>query len=166
MTSVNYSITFDYNRFYAESELKEAAPDLASRLAGASSVEGALELAAPGAATTRIVDELVPWIQNLCFAAIPDLVHGKSASVHYFSRSGVLELSPAGDRIDVKGSLVEGASYPARELLQALYDCGVRFVKHMESAKRDDAAYIANLNYLKQFAESARIALQESADDR
>lgn len=161
MTIVSYSITFDYARFYTESELGNAAPDLAGRLASASSVEGALELAAPGAGTTRVVDELVPWIQNLCFAAIPDLARGKSTSVHYFSRSGVLELSPAGERIDVKGSLVEGASYPAQELLQALYDCGMRFVKYMESAKRNDAAYIANLNYLKQFAEPARLALQE-----
>jgi hypothetical protein len=156
---VTFGVTFDYSRWFDETELGAAmaAPQggLRDRLRRARTLEGFIDIAAEGAPTTRIVDELAPWVQNLCFIAVPRLAAGQATEVHYFSRSGTLHLRPDGERVELAGDRNPAALYELQPLMKALVDCGRRFIAFAEVAKGDDADYIGNLNYVRRFEASA-----------
>jgi hypothetical protein len=44
-------------------------------------------------------------------------------------------------------------------MLEALFNCGHRFITIMKELKKDDPAYMANINYIMQFESQARAAL-------
>jgi hypothetical protein len=158
--SVTFAVTFDYQRYYAEAEL--AAPDVVDRIRAGSTIEGSVDIAGDGETVTRIVDELAPWIQNLCFRAVPTLAAGEPTRVLYFSRSGFLDLAPRDDVIELSGDKNPDATYPRRPLLDALVECGSRFLAFAETVKRDDVDYMANVDYVRQFEEPARAAAHEA----
>jgi hypothetical protein len=158
---VSFGITFDFIRYYNEGELAAAGSDLLTRLRAAPTLNGNIDISAAGAATTRVIDDLAPWVQNLCYGAVATLAAGKPAQVLYFGRSGLLRLTPVDDKIELSGDLNPTARYPRHALMTALVDCGRRFVAFAERVKRDDADYMANLDYVRQFETAARAALKQ-----
>jgi hypothetical protein len=158
--SVTFAVTFDFERYYTEAELSAA--DVVDRIRAASTIEGSIEIAGSGGPPITIVDELAPWIQNLCFRAVSTVASGEPAHVLYFSRSGFLDLVPRDDVVEVSGDKNPNAVYPRRQLLEALVECGSRFLAFAETTKHDDADYIGNLNYVRQFEEPARAAATDS----
>jgi len=158
--NVNFTITFDYQRFYTETELAGPGSELRARIAAARAVEGAIVLVAENQPTIEIVDELLPWVQNLFFRAVTQLANGEDVRVLYFSRSGFLDLQPVGDAVEVSGNKTASGVYPKSELLPALFACGERFDTVMREIKGDDVDFIGNLNYMRSFAEIAREAME------
>lgn len=69
-------------------------------------------------------------------------------------------MTPVGDKIELKGNLVDDATYSKHELLHGLIECGKRFIECIGHIKQNDANYMANLNYVAQFEESARKGLR------
>ena len=158
MIHVTYCITFDYNRFYSEQELKEGTPELLNELSHAPAIEGAIVIQTPEN-TVEIRDELLPWIQNVCFLAIPDLSEGEPVHIDYFSRSGYIDLTPSGGMVKITGNLIREITCPQQELLQQLFECGKRFIAYMKTVKKNDADFMANLNYIATLEAPARRAL-------
>ena len=161
MITVNYSITFDYIHFYTERDLMEAAPELLKKISVAPVIEGAITIRDHRNCTIEVIDELAPWIQNLCFRSVPNLSNEERVCINFFSRSGYLELTPFGDKVELKGSLTDDASYTTSELLHGLVECGKRFIECIGRIKKDDENYMANLNYIAKFEEPARLSLSE-----
>ena len=147
MIKVTYYITFDYLRFYSEQELKEGTPELLNALSHASAIEGAIEIRTPEK-TGEIRDELLPWIENLCFAAIPEIAGGEVVHIDYFNHSGYIDLLPENGRVKITGNSIRELTCPQKELLQQLFDCGKRFILFMKTVKKHDADFMANLNYI------------------
>jgi len=154
--NIIFTITFDYKRFYTESELSVPGSQLRTRVAAARAIEGAILLITENQPTIEIVDELLPWIQNLCFRAISQLIIDGEVRIQYFSRSGFIDLKLAGDVIEVKGNKTASAVFPKGEFLPALLACGERFDSLMREIKGNDPDVIGNLDYMKHFAEMAR----------
>lgn len=157
---VQFTITFDYQRFYAESEFSGSDSMPRNSLSKAPTVEGAIVLTSENQPTIQIVDELLPWIQNLCFRAVATLANGEPCRVPYYSRSGYLELKPVDNVVEVSGNKTESAVYPKRELLQELFACGKRFDSMMREIKGSDKTVIRNLDYMKRFSAINQAALQ------
>lgn len=158
---VTFTVTFDFERYYTEGELTSLAADLNPRIQGASTIEGSIDIAAPDAPVTRIVDELAPWIQNLCFRAVLDLAADNPVRVQYFSRSGYLDLTPRGELVELSGDKNPPAAYPRQTLMSALVDCGERFLAFAQTIKGNDETYMANLNYVRGFEAASRAALAQ-----
>ncbi|AJC22308.1 hypothetical protein [Pandoraea pulmonicola] len=156
---VAFRITFDHRRFYAEREVYAQDAALSAKVASTQDIHGAIVMTNDGQPVLEIIDELLPWVQNLCFDAVSRLARGDEARVNYFSRSGWLALKPVGDEIEVTGSLTPAAKYSKAAFLPALLACGERFERAMRVLKKDDVAFIANLDYMRTFAESARQSL-------
>jgi hypothetical protein len=157
---VTFNVTFDFTRYFSEAELADEEGALAT-LRSARRIEGSLDIAASGAPTTRVIDELAPWVQNLCFRAVPPLAAGEPARVSYYSRSGSVLLTPRGDVVELSGDLNPAARYPKRALLVALVECGHRFLTFAAAVKRDSPDFMGNLNYIRRFEGPAREALAQ-----
>jgi hypothetical protein len=110
-----------------------------------------------------IEDELAPVVQGLCFTAISQLaVPGARFDYSYFNcgARAWLTASADGETITLDGQSVPRMSFPARELLPALYACGERFLALLtllHDFGRANAG--AELAYLQKFAAEAREAL-------
>ncbi|GAB2911086.1 hypothetical protein [Rheinheimera gaetbuli] len=161
MINVTYSITFDYIKFYTEFEIANASQALLEEIAKKTSIDGCIKInGSDDTQVVSIVDELIPWIQNLCLRAIPDLSCDVPVSVNYFSRSGTLEIKPIGEQLKITGNLTGTATFPKVELLKALFFCGQRFIKTMREIKGNDAGYIANIEYVMRFVGPAKVSIE------
>ena len=159
--NVNFTITFNYQQFYTENEIYIPNSELRARIAKADTIEGAIMIADKDQPTIEIVDELLPWIQNLCFQAVTQLVNGEEVRVQYFSRSGFLDLKPVGDVVEISGNKTASGVYLKSELLPALLACGERFDAVMREIKGNDVDdIIGNLDYMRRFAEIARESIK------
>lgn len=156
---VTFSVTFDYKKYYPESDITPYNSILLDAIRNAKTIEGAIDISF-GDKSTKIIDELAPWIQNLCFQPISNLCLGKEQKALYFSRSGFLDLQPLGKEIRLSGNKNPTEIYPFKELLHALVECGSRYMKIIGDIKQDDIHYMANLNYIAPQEESARFALE------
>ena len=159
VVSATFTVTFDWRVFHGEAELAAGGPELLARIRSVANLEGSIDIAAPGSPPTRIADELAPWIQNLCFRAIPALGMGEPTRIQYFSRSGFLLLTPQGEDVELTSDKTPTALYPRKPLMRELVACGERFLAFAGGLKRDDQDYMANLNYVTKFLEPARAAL-------
>jgi hypothetical protein len=157
--NVTFTLTRDYQRFYTEAELAVPGSEARGGIASARTLEGAIVLAAENQPTIEIVDELLPWAQNLCFQAVSQLMNGQDVRINYFSRSGFLDLKLAGDTIQVSGNKTASAIFPKAELLPGLFACGERFDALLRDIKHGDVEVIGNLDYMRRFAEMARDAM-------
>lgn len=160
--NVSFAITLDYLRFYDEGALAALPPETLALLKGRPALEGMLVISPDAGDAVKIVDELEPWVQNLCFDAVARLCRGESVTVSYFSRAGLLTLTPQGDSVSLSGDLTPAARLPAAALLPQLYACGRRFIAFARSVKGDDEDYMANLDYVSGFEEPARRALSDA----
>lgn len=158
--SVTFSITFDYLNFISEEELNDPSKPYLDMVRYAQTIEGALNISAAGQPDVQFRDIIAPWIQNLCFRGVVKLVQDQPLSVNYFSRSGTAEFSSQDSVIFLKSDHNAETQYPKSELLHKLTSCGSRFVAFAEHVKKDDADYMANLNYVKGFEAQAHTALE------
>jgi hypothetical protein len=161
--AVTFAVTFNYLQFHDETELAAAGPALMTRLQATRNPEGALQIALTGQPTVRILDELAPWMQNLCLRAVPALVAGEPYRVLYFSQQGYLDLSPQGQLVGLKGDLTPDATFPRLPLARALVECAERFLAFASRVKAGDAAYMANIDHIRRFLPPAHRALAGQA---
>lgn len=157
--SVKFSVTFDYKHYYSEDVINKDSIGLASRLTRSSEIDGAIEITWRDK-QLKIADQLAPWVQNLCYLAIPELVQGKNIVVSYIQMSGVLTLSCKGEWIELSSEHFETVRLPRLPLLTSLVNCGRRFEDFVTMAKQGDENYLAQLVDFKQFREAALNALE------
>ncbi len=155
---VTFSVTFDFRRYYSEDEVGQDGGGLAGRIARVPDIEGALEITWLDT-QIKIADQLAPWVQNLCYLAIPDLAQGQNVVVSYILMSGVLELVCEGEWIELHSEHFETARLPRLPLLTSLVSCGHRFEAFATLAKQGDKVYLAQLVDFPQFRQAALDAL-------
>jgi hypothetical protein len=124
--------------------------------------EGALEIAAD-AQGIQIRDELEPWIQNLCFWAIPSILAGEPTEILYFSKSGRLMLEPVDGDVRLGGDRNPDVVVERSSLARELVGCGERFLAFARSVKADDANYMAIVHDYDGYAKNARQALETAS---
>src|SRR5258705_3444511 len=130
MTAVTVAVRVDLLVDGELQELDEAA--IAARLADGDTaalrevrgLDGALCI--DGA---EIVDELFSAVQRLCFdGAAALLADGAVIEYRYFSSNEDARLAVAGDAVVLTGGDVPELAFPRRDLIRALYACGVRWL--------------------------------------
>lgn len=126
---VEFRISEEFDRSVGEHELERLTADERLGLARRDGLRGVLVLSDEGQPSVRISDEIEPWIQNLCYGAVPKLLAGEPEEIPYFSKPGVIRLEPDADLVHVSGDRVEAAVFPRRELALALFECGDRFAR-------------------------------------
>ncbi|HET9624572.1 MAG TPA: hypothetical protein VFP84_24555 [Kofleriaceae bacterium] len=105
--------------------------------------------------TAEICDELTPAVHRLCFDAVSALViDGSVFDYPYFSSTENAHLRSVGDMVALTGSDVPESTFPRRDLLCALYDCGGRWIAMLDQVGRGLEA-----DRLRQFAASTHVAL-------
>jgi hypothetical protein len=67
---VKFTITLDHQYFYTEEEIQNADAELSDKIGKAALIEGSIDIIYTNAPENRIIDELAPWIQNLCFLVL------------------------------------------------------------------------------------------------
>jgi hypothetical protein len=83
----------------------------------------------------EIVDALTSAVLRLCFQCIDALLVPRGAYHYSYEAenvSALLETSDDGATIAVSGSGLPSQTLPSRELLPALYACGVRYIQLLE----------------------------------
>jgi hypothetical protein len=139
-------------------ELDEAA--VAARIAsgdtamlhGARSLNGRIRIG-----DAEIPDELAPLVQRLCFDAVVALLRdGAVFDYPYFSSPDDAQLRADGDTVVLTSSDPElpETTFPRRELLRGLYDCGQRWITTVDGLGR-----YWDVNQLRPFAAAAQAAL-------
>jgi hypothetical protein len=103
----------------------------------------------------EIADELFSAVQRLCFdGAAALLVDGAVVEYPYFSSNENARLVANGDTVVLSGSDVPESTFPRRDLICALYACGVRWLGMLDKLGRAPEA-----NHLRPFAAAAQSAL-------
>jgi len=126
-----------------------AAGDTAS-LREARALDGAIRIGG-----AEIVDELFSAVQRLCFeGAAALLADGAVVDYRYFSSNETAQLRAGGDTVVFSGSDVPESTFPRRDLIRALYACGVRWLAVLDKIGRAPEA-----NHLRPFAVAAQSAL-------
>jgi hypothetical protein len=137
-------------------ELDEAA--IAAQLANgdtaalreARSLDGAIRIGG-----AEIADELFSAVQRLCFEGAAALLDdGAVVEYPYFSSNEHARLAADGDTVVLSGSDVPESTFPRRDLIRALYACGVRWLAVLDKLGRAPEA-----NHLRPFAAAAQSAL-------
>ena len=93
-------------------------------------IEGAVAIG-----EAEIIDALPSAVLRLCFQCIDALLVPRGAYHYSYEAenvSALLETSDDGATIAVSGSGLPSQTLPARELLPALYACGVRYIELLE----------------------------------
>ena len=95
-----------------------------------------------------VKDNLIPWIQNLCLEPISILIGGDNVKISYFSSAGDLFIENDLHRIKVKDR--DGSSLEAdfKPFVNALMECGVRFIDKMSIIKKEDNIFMNNIVHL------------------
>lgn len=158
---VRFCVSFDGERFYGEPELAVPGTTGRAKAARTPDLEGALDIDTDVGAV-RIADVLVPWIQNLCFGAVPALAQGSPVQIVYAASGGSIELTPRDGRIHLAGTRIPACSVPARPFLAALVACGDRFLDFANEVKREDREYLAQLVDLPRLRKAAAAALAKT----
>jgi hypothetical protein len=103
----------------------------------------------------EIFDELDPVVQRLCFDAVIALItDGAVVDYGYFSSNENVRLVADGGTVVLSGSDVAESTFPRRDLIRALYACGVRWLAVLDQLGRAGEA-----NHLRPFAAAAQSAL-------
>lgn len=103
----------------------------------------------------EIGDELVPAVHLLCFDAVIALItDGAVFDYSYFSSNEHARLVADGDTVVLSGSDVPESRFSRRDLIRALYACGVRWLAVLDKIGRAPEA-----NHLRPFAAAAQSAL-------
>lgn len=160
--SVRFSVTFDYKTYYSEEELAQEGGGLAVRVAGVPEIEGALEITWRDI-HIKLSDQLAPWVQNLCYLAIPELAQAQNVVVSYILMSGVLKLCCEEEWIELSSEHFETVRLPRLPLLNSLVKCGHRFENFVAKVKQGDENYLAQLVDFPQFRQAARYALDATS---
>ncbi|MGC1303213.1 MAG: hypothetical protein WA840_12650 [Caulobacteraceae bacterium] len=154
---VRFVVTFDYARYYSEEEVSRPG-GARDRTARTTDLEGAVEIETP-AGPVRIVDALVPWIQNLCYGAVPALAAGRPVHIDYAVMPGAIVVTPDSNWINLAGDRIPPVKVPARAFLEALVACADRFVIFANDVKGHDRDYLAQLADMPALARAAKAAL-------
>lgn len=102
----------------------------------------------------EIFDELTPVVHMLCFNAVSKLATGDTiVDYHYFSSNETVQLRATGDAIILSGSDRPELTFP-REILRAMYACGVRWIAMLDRIGRGLEA-----DRLRPVAAATRVAL-------
>lgn len=93
-------------------------------------IEGAVAIG-----QAAVIDALTSAVLRLCFQCIDALLVPRGAYHYSYEAenvSALLETSDDGATIAVSGSGLPSQTLPSRELLPALYACGVRYIELLE----------------------------------
>lgn len=160
MISVSFSITFDHDNFYPESDWVDPSPGLLAKLTETENPVGAIVIRSTGQEDFLIQDELAPWIQNLCFRAISKLRDSDHVTINYFIRSGSVTLDKSDTTVRLAGTGNQSAVYPLKELAGLLIACGKRYLEVIVPLKAGDKVYAANMKEVAGFEPAATEALK------
>lgn len=153
-------------RFYIEgmdvqpSEAEAAAwfaahPD---RRSGVQSQEGTISVSA-GGQTAELSDLLTALVPSACFDAVATLLDTGSATIDLFNYIGSFTLRDIGDEVELAGDLLTTVRGPKQALLDALLECGERWLDLAGTIWADDYTAAAILPALQQSAAAARSKL-------
>jgi hypothetical protein len=156
---VTVTITYCLNaagKCLSEVEIAAGLAQYAAALRKNSDLEGYLIITAPGQPEIQIEDTLEATVQNLCFKALDDLVKGASVAIPYFSMAGTIHVRVEGNMARVEGDYIDQAQYPLRELIEALYACGHRFLEMLRVLYAGDTDFQPRLAWLAPFEAKAK----------
>jgi hypothetical protein len=157
---VEFRISSSFDHSTGEPELERLPAAQLQELGQREWFQGVLVLSDAGQPSVRISDEIEPWIQNLCYGAVPPLLAGEPCEVFYFSKPGLVRLDPEGDAVQVSGDRIESALYPRRDLALALFACGDRFVAWARGVKRGRPELLGGVESALEYRPAALAALR------
>jgi hypothetical protein len=108
---------------------------------------------------TTIRDALVPLIGAFCFDAVIDLAAGKDVTIPITAYDGTVHMKVEDDVIVISGTDVKEDRCPAGPLLEALVDCGERFIALLKALHASEPVWQERLAGWDQVAARARAAL-------
>jgi hypothetical protein len=161
---VGFTITFDQLRYFSEAELNVPNTTLWEKISSAPDLDGAIEILTDSG-LVRITDVIAPWIQNMCYGSIPNLVKGIPELIIYAALPGSLKLTPLNDNIHLEGDYIVDSSIPKKLFLPALIACGDRFVKFITLVKRNDPEYLAQLSDFPALRNKALTAMKSEGNN-
>ncbi|GAA4924002.1 hypothetical protein LX16_5354 [Stackebrandtia albiflava] len=143
MTTVTFALSLPGDtRSLPEAELGDASARIDEDV-DFENVDGALTVAT-GAAELVVEDELSAAVSGLCFEAVTRLLDTPELPYAYRCayQTAHVVLVPMMDTIRLFGEGTPVVDAPRRELLPAMYDCGMRYVRFLSG--RDDhwAGYV------------------------
>jgi hypothetical protein len=140
-----------------EAELKEASGRIDAEL-DFENVDGAVVITA-GDQALEVEDELSATISGLCFGGVASLLDEPDRPfLHRFAyQTAHIVMIPMMDSVRIFGEQTPVVTVDRDNLLPALYDCGLRYVKFLESHTDHWAGYAAET--LRSRAELTRRAL-------
>jgi hypothetical protein len=106
-----------------------------------------------------IGDDLSALVTQLCFDAPAAVARGETAAFDLVNDPEHYTLRREGTEIEIAGTLITPARFPAAALLEALVACGERYIALLGRGWADDPGLPDLLADLKGAAENARQAL-------
>lgn len=142
----------------SEKELAGNLEDYRPRLLETQIIEGALLIGPRDKPGIELMDELWVLVQGLCFRAVCVLMNDPESDYvyRYMSADETFTLSPQWPKLRLSGTSAPALSVDAGELLQALFDCGERYLALLEALGGREARMH---DYLAPFAQEAKTCL-------
>lgn len=159
---VTFRMQVELNEWVGEQEIAADLGRHRAALVANDQGYGELIIRAGGQAEVGVDDEMGATVANVCFYGVAELAAGREVVCPYMRYAGELRLTPEGERVRVSGDFIPSAAYDRRELLPALCDCGLRYVKFLRRLGDEAGAggFVEMAEHLERLAESARAALE------
>lgn len=157
---VQFTFSPSLDRYIPEAELADAAGWVKEKIIAQANLEGSIDIVTE-TGLIRIVDELIPWVQNLCFDAPVKLLESDTVQVGYFSRPGQIQLATHDGMVDISGDHIDPGRMAQDTLCAALIACGDRFLEFATKAKGADPDYMSQVDYVRRFQAKAHDAFAE-----
>jgi hypothetical protein len=152
------------DRCLGEDELRQNFNLYCSSLAAERPIYGAILVQFPGQPEVRIEDEVWVLVQQLCFKAVSALVTEQTFVYSCFSYDGQVVLISDGASVQISGDLVPQVTVPRDQLLEALYECGQRFVQLLFKISRYAPDHEATAKHLAMQSVQAKISLRKQSE--
>lgn len=115
----------------------------------------------PQLAEVTVEDELWNIVRALCFQAVGELMAGRQVTYHYAVADAYLVLIPTYEGVRILGDDIRPMSvFDRKELAQALFRCGERYLESVDRLKARSATYRQVAELLRPLRDAAREALK------
>lgn len=118
---------------------------------------GAITIKVNDQQITTIEDTLRYLVLGLCFQSVQPLLEDEVFTYQYFDEPTTVQLVSNEDQVYISGKGVESLACPRLELVEKLYECGMRYLAFVRTL---DAQYELYTSSLVRDAEVAKKAIE------
>jgi hypothetical protein len=136
---VTFELISPQGKVWTEAALARAGDGLATVVAGLKPLYGVLVITVDADTETTITDDFNIMLHQICLRGVQQLHRGGSYTYTLAADPGAVSFTVTGDTVQISGAVRDDLVCDRTDLVEALLDCGARYVAFMDAVVGADA---------------------------